>query len=321
MVARTRCKQRTHLGAAAPVALRRWRRPHVRGACRRRPLKGNRARPVGGTCGDASGISSPQAPTLTHRTASHVLATADRIEWTPRGGPAPAQRRQWHLVAGPGVQHVRVVWRRPRHRQEHALARAGAPALMAATPVAIRRTRPRGRTWHCASTAAATTITRTWCRQCTPPRHRGACSLRRRRRQHARVGRRWQPPQGQPCSPAWAPVAMVVTPAALRRPRRPHRRIARRRMPCRWPTASSGRRGGGPAPAQRRHWHLVADPGVNTCALYGDGRGIGGNTCSLEQVLARAVPPGSMTAPPVATWRTWPAGVHSTARRRRPPRQ
>ena len=45
-VARTRCTQRTRVGAAAPVALRRWRRPHARGARGRRPLTVDRARPV-----------------------------------------------------------------------------------------------------------------------------------------------------------------------------------------------------------------------------------------------------------------------------------
>ena len=79
--------------AAATRARRAWTAaPH-----------GGQGSPGKGTCGDASGISSPQAPTLAHRTAAHVLAAADRIEWTSRGCPVPVQRRPRHLVADPGV--------------------------------------------------------------------------------------------------------------------------------------------------------------------------------------------------------------------------
>ena len=171
-----------------------------------------------GTCGDgsdASGTSSPQTPTPAHRTATHAMSLADRIEWAPRWWPcasaaatlAPRRRRR--------RQHVRVVRRRPRHRREHVLARAStrpssAPRIDDRAASGHLAHVARGRTQHCASTAAATTIAHTRCRQ-RP--HLGAAApvaLCRRRRHHMGVGRRWQPPQGPQCSPDRAHVGRVA---------------------------------------------------------------------------------------------------------------
>ena len=91
-------------------------------------------------------------------------------------------------------------------------------------------------------------------------------------------------------------------------------------MSSRRPTAASGRRCAGPAPAQWHPWHLIASPGVLTCTSYGDGLRIGGNTGSLEHVLARA---GHLHRWRPRRWpfgRPRPAGAPGTARRRQAPR-
>ena len=144
---------------------------------------------------------------------------------------------------------------------------------MAATPVAIRPPTARGRTWHCASTAGASVVARTRCRQRThqAQRHRRSSVADRR---YGRVGRRRQPPQGQLRSPQRGSTA--GSDASSRSCRRRQGRVARRQMPSQWPTASSGRRGGGTAPAQRRArrlvparkrrwWPLVAMAPARTC--------------------------------------------------------
>ena len=174
MVARTRCTQRTRVGAAAPVALRRWRRPHARGTRGRRPITVNRARPV------RAPVATPAA--FRHPRRQHWRIARRRM--SSRRPTASSGRRGVVLCqcsGAPGTSSPTQASARAR-RMATAAASAGtrarssgAPASMAATPVAIRRTRPRGLTWHCASTAAATKITRTRPRQCTPPRHRGAC--------------------------------------------------------------------------------------------------------------------------------------------------
>ena len=85
---------------------------------------------------------------------------------------------------------------------------------MAATPVAIRPPTARGRTWHCASTAGASVVARTRCRQRThqAQRHRRSSVADRR---YGRVGRRRQPPQGNCARPRGA-VLQAVTPVAVR---------------------------------------------------------------------------------------------------------
>ena len=320
MVARTRCTQRTRVGAAAPVALRRWRRPHARGTRGRRSITVNRARPVRAPVATPAAFRHPRRqhwriarrrmssrrPTASSGRRGVVLCQCSGATGTSSPNQASARARRMATAAASAG---------PRARS------SGAPASMAATPVAIRRTRPPRAHMALRVDSRCHEDNAHSAQAVHPPLGTAApVALRRRRRQHARVGRRWQPPQGEPCSPAWAPVAMAVTPAALRRPRRQHRRIARRRMSSQWPTASSGRRGGDPAPAQQRHWHLVADPGVNTCASYDDGRGIGGNTCPLEQVSARAVPPDRWLRHQCHSAHV-AAGAHSTAHRRRAPRQ
>lgn len=171
-----------------------------------------------GTCGDgsdASGTSSPQTPTPAHRTAPHAMSMADRIEWAPRWWPCASAAATLAPRRRPRRQHVRVVRRRPRHRREHVLARAStrpssAPRIDGCAASGHLAHVARGRTQHCASTAAATTIARTRCRQ-RP--HLGAAApvaLCRRRRHHMGVGRRWQPPQGPQCSPDRAHVGRVA---------------------------------------------------------------------------------------------------------------
>ena len=170
----------------------------------------------------------------------------------------------------------------------------------------------RGRTQHCASTAAATTIARTRCRQ-RP--HLGAAApvaLCRRRRHHMGVGRRWQPPQGPQCSPDRAHVGRVAPGASTDAAHGDGRRLDNRPQPV---GAEEVDRTGTAAP-----WHLIASPGVLPRTSYGDGLRIGGNTGSLEHVLARA---GHLHR-----WRRrrWPfgrprsAGAPGTARRRQAPR-
>jgi len=140
---------------------------------------------------------------------------ADRIEWAPRWWPCASAAATLAPRRRPRRQHVRVVRRRPRPRREHVLARAStrpssAPRIDDCAASGHLAHVARGRTQHCASTAAATTIAHTRCRQ-RP--HLGAAApvaLCRRRRHHMGVGRRWQPPQGPQCSPDRAHVGRVA---------------------------------------------------------------------------------------------------------------
>ena len=141
MVARTRCKQRTRVGAAAPVALRRWRRPHARGTRGRRPITVNRARPV------RAPVATPAA--FRHPRRQHWRIARRRM--SSRRPTASSGRRGVVLCqcsGAPGTSSPTQASARAR-RMATAAASAGprarssgAPASMAATPVAIRRTRP-----------------------------------------------------------------------------------------------------------------------------------------------------------------------------------
>ena len=89
--------------------------------------------------------------------------------------------------------------------------------------------------------------------------------------------------------------------ASSRSCRRRQGRVARRQMPSQWPTASSGRRGGGTAPAQRRArrlvparkrrwWPLVAMVPARTCHAW----------TAAEPTAAPARPSGVPAPNPVA---------------------